>query len=142
MSQAQLDGGMVTPQEGGSEAGDQLDIQQYLDMYQAENNSVDMYSTQVDGDPGDGELEEPGTAAQPSMPSMTGEGDDVPAVSVAGPGPVSDHLSLASNQPGPDHHRPLTLHPSNSTAAPSQAGAATSSPPSHISCGCSEPGQC
>lgn len=101
MSQAQLDGGMVTPQEGGSEAGDQLDIQQYLDMYQAEN-SVDMYSTQVDGDPGDDELEDPGTAAQPSMPSMTGEGDDVPAVSVAGPGPVSDHLSLAINQSIPE----------------------------------------
>ena len=100
MSHAQLDGGMVTPQEGGSEAGDQLDIQQYLDMYQAEN-TVDMYSTQVDGDPGDDELEDPGTAAQPSMHSMTVEGDEVPAVPVACP----QQMVLLSNDveknPGP-----------------------------------------
>ena len=100
MSQAQLGGWMVTPQEGGSEAGDQLDIQQYLDMYQAEN-TVDMYSTQVDGDPGDDELEDPGTAAQPSMHSMTVEGDEVPAVPVACP----QQMVLLSNDveknPGP-----------------------------------------
>ena len=58
MSEAQLDGGMLTPQEGGSEAGDQMNIQQYLDTYQPENNvnTMDMYSTQVDGDTGDEEV--------------------------------------------------------------------------------------
>ena len=89
MSQAQLGGWMVTPQEGGSEAGDQLDIQQYLDLYQAEN-TVDMYSTQVDGDAGDDELDDPGTVAQP------GEEYEVPAVPVAGPGP--EQGVLISNQ--------------------------------------------
>merc|ERR1740137_36796 len=98
MSHAQLDGGMVTPQEGGSEAGDQMDIQQYLDMYQPES-TVDMYSTQVDGDPGDDDIDDPDVGAQPSMPSVT-EGDDVPTVS--GAGPVSDHLSLAINQSIPE----------------------------------------
>merc|ERR1712106_1202140 len=98
MSQAQLDGGMVTPQEGGSEAGDQMDIQQYLDMYQPES-TVDMYSTQVDGDPGDDDIDDPDVGAQPSMPSVT-EGDDAPTVS--GAGPVSDHLSLAINQSIPE----------------------------------------
>ena len=102
MSQAQLDGGMVTPQEGGSEAGDQMDIQQYLDMYQPENNvdTMDMYSTQVDGDPGDEEVEEPETGAEPSMPTVT-EADEVPAVTVAA-GAVTDHLSLAINQSIPE----------------------------------------
>ena len=58
MSEAQLDGGMLTPQEGGSEAGDQMNIQQYLDTSQPENNvnTMDMYSTQVDGDTGDEEV--------------------------------------------------------------------------------------
>ena len=58
MSEAQLDGGMLTPQEGGSEAGDQMNIQQYLDTFQPENNvnTMDMYSTQVDGDTGDEEV--------------------------------------------------------------------------------------
>ena len=50
----------------------------------------------LQGDQWDNELVDPGTGAQPSIPSMTGEGDEVPAVSVAGPGPVSDHLSLAT----------------------------------------------
>jgi len=102
MSQAQLDGGMVTPQEGGSEAGDQMDIQQYLDMYQPENNvnTMDMYSTQVDGDPGDEEVEEPETGAEPSMPTVT-EAEEVPAVTVAA-GAVADHLSLAINQSIPE----------------------------------------
>ena len=102
MSQAQLDGGMVTPQEGGSEAGDQMDIQQYLDMYQPENNvnTMDMYSTQVDGDPGDDEVEEPETGAEPSMPTVT-EAEEVPAVTVAA-GAVADHLSLAIKQSIPE----------------------------------------
>jgi len=104
MSQAQLDGGMVTPQEGGSEAGDQMDIQQYLDMYQPENNAdtMDMYRTQVDGDPGDEEVDEPEPAAEPSMPTVT-EAEEVPAVTVgAGAGAVADHLSLAINQSIPE----------------------------------------
>jgi len=104
MSQAQLDGGMVTPQEGGSEAGDQMDIQQYLDMYQPENNvnNMDMYSTQVDGDPGDEEGEEPETGAEASMPTVT-EAEEVPAVTVsAGAVAVADHLSLAINQSIPE----------------------------------------
>lgn len=102
MSQAQLDGGMVTPQEGGSEAGDQMDIQQYLDMYQPENNAdtMDMYRTQVDGDPGDEEVDEPEPAAEPSMPTVT-EAEEVPAVT-AGAGAVADHLSLAINQSIPE----------------------------------------
>merc|ERR1719445_1657734 len=48
----QLDGGYVTPQDGVSEIGDPMDIQQYLDMFQ----------TQVDGDPG--ELEAGDTEAE------------------------------------------------------------------------------
>ena len=43
LSGGQLDGGYVTPQDGVSEIGDPMDIQQYLDMFQ----------TQVDGDPGE-----------------------------------------------------------------------------------------
>ena len=43
LSGGQLDGGYVTPQDGVSEIGDPMDIQQYLDMFQ----------TQVDGQPGD-----------------------------------------------------------------------------------------
>jgi len=103
MSQAQLDGGMVTPQEGGSEAGDQMDIQQYLDMYQAGNN-MDMYSTQVDGDPGDDEVEGQSIAPQPSMPTVTTEEQlqQSPASSHTPPAPVSDHLSLAINQSIPE----------------------------------------
>jgi len=102
MSQAQLDGGMVTPQEGGSEAGDQMDIQQYLEMYQPDNtvDTMDMYSTQVDGDPGDDEVDEPETGSLPSMPTVT-EGEDAPAVTVSA-GAVSDHLSLAINQAIPE----------------------------------------
>merc|ERR1719450_947717 len=102
MSQAQLDGGMVTPQEGGSEAGDQMDIQQYLDMYQPENNAdtMDMYRTQVDGDPGDEEVDEPEPAVEPSMPTVT-EAEEVPTVT-AGAGAVADHLSLAINQSIPE----------------------------------------
>jgi len=101
MSQAQLDGGMVTPQEGGSEAGDQMDVQQYMDMYPTE----DMYSTQVDGDPGDEEIEETNTntEAQPSMPSVT-EAEEVAATATtdAAPAPVSDHHSLAVSQSIPE----------------------------------------
>merc|ERR1712142_1338662 len=102
MSQAQLDGGMVTPQEGGSEAGDQMDIQQYLDMYQPENDAdtMDMYRTWVDGDPGDEEVDEPEPATEPSMPTVT-EAEEVPAVT-AGAGAVADHLSLAINQSIPE----------------------------------------
>jgi len=101
MSQAQLDGGMVTPQEGGSEAGEQIDIQQYLDLYQGENN-VDMYSTQVDGDPGDEELDEENSssAAPVSMPTVT-ESEEIPVVTSAGTS-VVDHLSLAVNQAIPE----------------------------------------
>merc|ERR1712155_120683 len=47
LSGGQLDGGYVTPQDGVSEIGDPMDIQQYLDLFQ----------TQVDGDPGDIESE-------------------------------------------------------------------------------------
>merc|ERR1712155_472847 len=43
LSGGQLDGGYVTPQDGVSEIGDPMDIQHYLDMFQ----------TQVDGQPGD-----------------------------------------------------------------------------------------
>lgn len=43
----QLDGGYVTPQDGLSELGDPVDIQNYLDIF----------SSQVDGDPGDPETE-------------------------------------------------------------------------------------
>merc|ERR1712130_494356 len=87
---------------GGSEAGDQMDIQQYLDMYQPENNAdtMDMYRTQVDGDPGDEEVDEPEPAAEPSMPTVT-EAEEVPAVT-AGAGAVADHLSLAINQSIPE----------------------------------------
>merc|ERR1719228_2544096 len=102
MSQAQLDGGKVTPQEGGSEAGDQMDIQQYLDMYQTGNN-MDMYSTQVDGDPGDDEVEGQSSVPQPSMPTVTTDeqSQQSPAVTVAA-GAVADHLSLAINQSIPE----------------------------------------
>ena len=103
-SQAHLDGGKVTPQEGGSEAGDQMDIEQYLDMYQPENNAdtMDMDRTQVDGDPGDEEVDEPEPAAELSMPTVT-EAEEVPAVTVgAGAGAVADHLSLAINQSIPE----------------------------------------
>jgi len=104
MSQAQLDGGMATPQEGGSEAGDiqPVDIQQFLDMYQPGNN-MDMYSTQVDGDPGDDEIEGQTSAAQPSMPTV-GEADQpqTPSVVQTPPAPMSDHLSLAINQSIPE----------------------------------------
>ena len=104
MSQAQLDGGMATPPEGGSEAGDiqPVDIQQFLDMYQPGNN-MDMYSTQVDGDPGDDEIEGQTSAAQPSMPTV-GEADQpqTPSVVQTPPAPMSDHLSLAINQSIPE----------------------------------------
>jgi len=43
----QLDGGYITPKDGASEIGDPMDIQQYLDMFQ----------TQIDGDPGDVETD-------------------------------------------------------------------------------------
>jgi len=91
----------VTPQEGGSEAGEQIDIQQYLDLYQGENN-VDMYSTQVDGDPGDEELDEENSssAAPVSMPTVT-ESEEIPVVTSAGTS-VVDHLSLAVNQAIPE----------------------------------------
>ena len=49
----QLDGGYVTPQDSLSELGDPVDIQHYLDMF----------SSQVDGDPGEVEAadtEQPG----------------------------------------------------------------------------------
>ena len=61
---------------------------------------MDMYSTQVDGDPGDEEVEEPETGAEPSMPTLT-EAEEVPAVTVAA-GAVADHLSLAINQSIPE----------------------------------------
>ena len=61
---------------------------------------MDMYSTQVDGDPGDEEVEEPETGAEPSMPTVT-EAEEVPAVTVAA-GAVADHLSLAINQSIPE----------------------------------------
>merc|ERR1719192_2455754 len=44
---AQLDGGYTTPQDGLSELGDPVDIQNYLEIF----------SSQVDGDPGDPETE-------------------------------------------------------------------------------------
>ena len=61
---------------------------------------MDMYSTQVDGDPGDEEVEEPETGAKPSMPTVT-EAEEVPAVTVAA-GAVVDHLSLAIKQSIPE----------------------------------------
>merc|ERR1719233_2145936 len=63
---------------------------------------MDMYSTQVDGDPGDEEGEEPETGAEASMPTVT-EAEEVPAVAVsAGAVAVADHLSLAINQSIPE----------------------------------------
>ena len=56
---------------GGFKAGIQMNIQQCPDMYQLES-TVNMYSTQLDGDPGDDEL---------SMDSFTEE-EDVPAASI------------------------------------------------------------
>merc|ERR1719186_73963 len=95
---------MATPQEGGSEAGDiqPVDIQQFLDMYQPGNN-MDMFSTQVDGDPGDDEIEGQTSAAQPSMPTV-GETDQpqTPSVAQTRPATMSDHLSLAINQSIPE----------------------------------------
>ena len=61
---------------------------------------MDMYSTQVDGDPGDEEVKEPETGAEPSMPTVT-EAEEVPAVTVAA-GAVADHLSLAIKQSIPE----------------------------------------
>ena len=67
LSQGQLDGGMVTPQEG-IEGQQGMDIQQYLDMFQSqvdggatieditdreEEVGESMYHTQIDGDPGE-----------------------------------------------------------------------------------------
>ena len=65
-----------------------------------ENNvdTMDMYRTQVDGDPGDEEVDEPEPAAVLSMPTVT-EAEEVPAVTV---GAVADHLSLAINQSIPE----------------------------------------
>ena len=60
-----------------------------------------MYRTQVDGDPGDEEVDEPEPAAEPSMPTVTEA--EVPAVTVgAGAVAVADHLSLAINQSIPE----------------------------------------
>merc|ERR1719369_1898921 len=72
-------------------------------MYQAGNN-MDLYSTQVDGDPGDDEVEGQSIAPQPSMPTVTTEVQlqQSPASSHTPPAPVSDHLSLAINQSIPE----------------------------------------
>ena len=59
----QLDGGYVTPQDGVSEVGDPIDIQQYLDLFQ----------TQVDGDPGDIESESGEVTDQNNSESTTAE---------------------------------------------------------------------
>ena len=58
---------------------------------------MNMHSTQVDGNPGDEEVEEPETGAEPSMPNMT----EAEEVTVAA-GAVADHLSLAINQSIPE----------------------------------------
>merc|ERR550517_2160126 len=68
LSQGQLDGGMVTPQEGVEGQQQGMDIQQYLDMFQSqvdggatieditdreEEFEESMFNTQIDGDPGE-----------------------------------------------------------------------------------------
>merc|ERR1719232_235410 len=62
----QLDGGYVTPQDGVSEIGDPMDIQQYLDLFQ----------TQVDGDPGDIESEA-GEETENKTENTTGNNTEV-----------------------------------------------------------------
>ena len=87
--QGQPYGRMVISQEGGSEAGDQMDIQQCIDMHQSESN-VDMHSTQGGWYSG----ADPDVGAEPALHSFTE--CVVPSVSLVGP--LSDHLSMAINQ--------------------------------------------
>merc|ERR1719356_1820808 len=95
LSQGQLDGGMVTPQEGVEGQG--MDIQQYLDMFQSqvdggatieeitdeEEEEENMFHTQIDGDPG-----------EPTEPA-----EDAPEVSSAGGNSAEGETSESSEAP-------------------------------------------
>jgi len=104
LSQGQLDGGMVTPQEGIVEGQQQgMDIQQYLDMFQSqvdggatieditdreEEEEESMFNTQVDGDPGEPtETTEdvPEAAGSAVAEGETSENTDAPAASLPEP---------------------------------------------------------
>ena len=124
LSQGQLDGGMVTPQEG--EGPESMDIQQYLDMFQEQGGN--MFHTQTDGDPGDPVEEgEPAEAppaateeqeAPAEVPASEEETTEVPTEEApvveaqeaekekerqpspppptTAPPPLSDHMSLSA----------------------------------------------
>ena len=95
LSGGQLDGGYVTPQDGVSEIGDPMDIQQYLDMFQ----------TQVDGDPGeleagDTEAEQMETSAAEDTSEVTAAAGEAAAEDEAAAPAVSlIHSTLGSAEP-------------------------------------------
>ena len=66
----QLDGGMVTPQEGGSEVGD-YSAEQWGEL------GLELYSSQVDGDPGEVDTGETGETGDNTEETVeTGEGEE------------------------------------------------------------------
>jgi len=96
LSQGQLDGGMVTPQEGMEGQQQGMDIQQYLDMFQSqvdggatieditdreEEEEESMFNTQVDGDPGEQTetAEDAPEAAGSAAEGEASESTDAPA---------------------------------------------------------------
>ena len=97
----QLDGGYVTPQDGVSEIGDPIDIQQYLDMFQSqvdggatieeitdEEEEENMFHTQIDGDPGEPtepaeDAPEASSAGGNSAEGETSESSEAPAMEVS-----------------------------------------------------------
>merc|ERR1719270_1158927 len=99
LSQGQLDGGMVTPQEGVEGQG--MDIQQYLDMFQSqvdggatieeitnEEEEENMFHTQIDGDPGEPtepaeDAPEASSAGGNSAEGETSESSEAPAMEVS-----------------------------------------------------------
>lgn len=112
LSQGQLDGGMVTPQEGleGQQQG--MDIQQYLDMFQSqvdggatieditdreeEVEEESMFNTQVDGDPGEptDTTEDAPEAAGSAAEGETNENTDASATL-----PDTESTTESSNAP-------------------------------------------
>ena len=101
----QLDGGMVTPQEGGSEVGD-YSAEQWGEL------GLELYSSQVDGDPGEVDTGETGETGDNTEQTVeTGEGEeggageqqeeqgvaeDSSVVAEQGVAPLLDHAGLAT----------------------------------------------
>ena len=97
LSQGQLSGGMVTPQEGAA-GPESMDMQQYLDLYQSQlDGSADiedvtdreesMFHTQTDGDPGEEALQDT-TAEVAGEQQPAAAPEELPEEPVAGPEPV------------------------------------------------------